>query len=706
VKLLVPGAAALAAFVAAYPSTPKRPVVDRYHDVSVTDDYRWLENWNDPAVRTWTEQQNAATRAALDALPFMPALRSRVRAFGSENHPRWGDLMYRHGRLFAIKQQPPHQQPMLVALASPDDLGSERVIVDPVALDRSGVTAIDFYAPSIDGRSVAVSLSRNGTERGDVHIFESETGRELQDVIPLVNGGTAGGSVAWNADASGFFYTRYPHAGERPEADLDFYQQIYFHKIGTPAASDRYELGKDFPKIAETVLQASPDGQLILATVNNGDGGEKAHFVRNATGKWMQLAGYADEVVSGTWGRDDALYLVSRKNAPRGQVLRIARNGASLADARVMVRQRDTVVEDVSVGSSLVFVRELAGGPSRLSVFDFEGAPQRPVELAPVSSVTEVVPLDGNEILYGMQSFVTPPAFFRTSPAAAPKKTALAVTSSADYSDTDVMRVEATSKDGTRVPLNIVARKGTKLDGSNPTLLYAYGGYGISEVPTFSAVRRVWLEQGGVYVVANLRGGGEYGDEWHKGGSLTSKQNVFDDFAAAAQYLIEHHYTSPSSLAILGGSNGGLLMGATLTQHPNLFRAVVSHVGIYDMLRFNLWPNGAFNVTEYGDPNEPAQFRALFAYSPYHHVVDGTNYPAVLLFSGTNDPRVNPSDSRKFAARLQAASSSNRPVLLRISDSGHGFGTSLSEGLAQQADQYAFLFWQLEMKLSQLVGSR
>jgi prolyl oligopeptidase len=705
VKLTVIGPVAVVAFVAAIPPTPKRPVVDQYRDVSVTDDYRWLENWNDPAVRTWTAQQNAATRAALDGLPFMSALRRRVQALGSDNHPRWNDLMYRHGRLFAIKQQPPHQQPMLVVLTSPDNLGSERVVVDPVAVDPSGVTAIDFYAPSTDGGRVAVSLSRNGTERGDVHVFESETGRELQDVVPHVNGGTAGGSVAWNADGSGFFYTRYPRAGERPEADLDFYQEIYFHRIGSPASSDRYELGKDFPKIAETILQPSRDGQLMLATVSNGDGGEKAHFVRGAAGTWRQLASYADQVLSGTWGRDNALYLVSRKNAPRGQVLRIASNGSTLTDARVLVGQRDTVVEDVSVADSRVFVRELAGGPSRLSVFDFEGAPQRSVELPPVSSVTEVVPLEGNEILYETQTYVTPPAFVRASPTAV-RRTALAATSAADFSDTDVTRVDATSTDGTRVPLNIIARRGTTLDGSNPTLLYAYGGFGISEVPTFSAVRRVWLEQGGVYVVANLRGGGEFGDEWHTRGSLTNKQNVFDDFAAAAQYLIGHHYTSPASLAILGGSNGGLLMGAALTQHPELFRAVVSHVGIYDMLRFNLWPNGAFNVTEYGDPHDPAQFSALFAYSPYHHVVDGTKYPAVLLFSGTNDPRVNPSDSRKFAARLQAASSSDHPVLLRISDSGHGFGTSLGEGLAQQTDQYAFLFWQLAMRVSPPLGRR
>ncbi len=693
-------AIAVAGLLAAPPPTPKRPVVDEYHGTRVTDDYRWLEPWADPTVRAWTERQNAHTRSQLDQLPFMAALRARVRALGSDTHRRWFGLTYRHGRLFALKMQPPHEQPMLVLLASPDDVSSERTILDPARLDPSGKTAIDFYVPSRDGRRVAVSLSQGGSERGDVHLFDVDSGHEIGDVVPRVNGGTAGGSVAWTADGGGFFYTRYPRPGERPAADLDFYQQVYFHRIGTPTADDRYEIGKNFPKIAETVLQASPDGQLVVATVSNGDGGQKEHFIRQPDGRWARLAASSDNVVTATWGRDDALYLVSRKGAPRGQVLRLARGRMTLPEARVLVHEGDAAIDEVQVTDSRVYVSEIAGGPSRVRVFDLEGAQQPPVPVAPVSSVREMVPLDGNEVLYGEESYLAPRAFYRAAPGQAPRKTRLVVDSPADFRDTEVTRVEAISKDGTRVPLNIVARKGATLDGTNPTLLYGYGGFGISEVPGFSALRRIWIEQGGVYVVANLRGGGEFGDDWHQGGSLTNKQNVFDDFAAAARYLIDRRWATPATLAILGGSNGGLLMGAALTQHPELFRAVVSHVGLYDMLRFNLWPNGAFNVTEFGDPSDPRQFQALFAYSPYQHVVDGTKYPAVILFSGTNDPRVNPSDSRKFAARLQAATASGRPVLLRISGSGHGFGTSLSEGLAQQADQYAFLFWQLGMHVS------
>jgi prolyl oligopeptidase len=270
------------------------------------------------------------------------------------------------------------------------------------------------------------------------------------------------------------------------------------------------------------------------------------------------------------------------------------------------------------------------------------------------------------------------------------------MTSPVDFDDIEVVREFATSKDGTKVPLNILRKKGLKLDGQNPTLLYGYGGYGISLTPGFDSTRRIWFDAGGVYAVANLRGGGEYGEQWHKAGNLTRKQNVFDDFIAAAEHLIQRRYTSPDKLAVQGGSNGGLLMGAFLTQRPDLARAVVAHVGIYDMLRVELDPNGQFNVTEFGTVNDAAQFQALFAYSPYHHVRSGVKYPAVLLTTGENDGRVNPAQSRKMAARLQAATASDRPILFRSTASaGHGIGTALKERIAEQADVYGFLFDQL-----------
>jgi prolyl oligopeptidase len=313
--------------------------------------------------------------------------------------------------------------------------------------------------------------------------------------------------------------------------------------------------------------------------------------------------------------------------------------------------------------------------------------------------VGQLLRAGGDQLLFQSQSFVEPSTWYRYDPSSGQlKKTALFQTAPASFSDVEVIRQFAISKDGTRVPMNILRRKGTKLDGNNPTLLTGYGGFGVSQSPGFSLRRRLWLDHGGVWVIANLRGGSEFGESWHEQGRLTKKQNVFDDFIACAESLIKAKYTSPEKLAIEGGSNGGLLMGAALTQRPDLFRAVVSHVGIYDMLRVETFPNGAFNVTEFGTVKERDQLRALYAYSPYHHVKDGTDYPAVLFLTGANDGRVDPMNSRKMTARLQAATHSERPVFLRTSSgSGHGIGTALNERIEQDADVFAFLFDQLSI---------
>jgi len=352
-------------------------------------------------------------------------------------------------------------------------------------------------------------------------------------------------------------------------------------------------------------------------------------------------------------------------------------------------------IQDLVPGATRLYVVDQAGGPSDLRVFGLDGKPRGSVPLRPVSSVRSVVRTKGDEILVNTETFLSPPEWIRVDDSGKVTPTALKEKSAADFSDCVVIREFATSKDGTKVPLNIIQRKDTKLEGNNPTVLYGYGGYGVNIDPSYGLRLRPLLDRGVVYVYANLRGGGEYGEGWHQAGMLTKKQNVFDDFAAAAQWLIDHRYTTPARLAIEGGSNGGLLMGAALTQHPELFRAVVSHVGIYDMLRVELQPNGAFNVTEFGTVKEADQFRALYAYSPYHHVEEGTRYPAVLFLTGANDPRVDPSHSRKMTARLQA-SGTKLPVFLRTTDAaGHGIGTALSEQIAQRADVDAFLFDQL-----------
>jgi len=723
--------AAFAANAAQYPVAPKHPVTNTYWGTSVVDDYQWLENFDDPAVKAWNAVENRISRAYLDNLPAREKVAERLKELYSATSANYSDLVDRPGIIFAMKFKPPAQQPWLITLKSLDDPDSERVVLDPNKLNPKGTTAMDFWVPSHDGKKVAVSLSENGSEDGTLYIYDVETGKALPDKISRVQFPTAGGSVAWNADDTGIYYTRYPHPGERPAEDLNFFQQIYFHRLGTPVEQDRYELGKEFPRIAEIVLESSRDGRYVLATVANGDGGDYAFYLLGPENHWTQISRFEDVIKQGGFSRDgNALYLVSRKDAPRGKILRLpldaAEKGsanftvtatgtpalsyqwfkgsndapAAFASAEVVVPQSEAVIEGFCASASGLYVADLIGGPSQIRFFDLKEHKTAVVPTQPVSAVQGMLCPDGDKLFYRDITFIEPYKWMAYDPASGKTtETALAGSSPADFSDMEVVREFATSKDGTKIPMNIIRKKGIKLDGNNPTLLYGYGGYGISLAPNFNVARRVWFDQGGVYVVANLRGGGEFGEEWHRAGNLTRKQNVFDDFAACAEYLIKAGYTRREKLAVEGASNGGLLMGAFLTQHPDLVRAVVSHVGIYDSLRTELEPNGAFNVTEFGTVKNREQFKALYAYSPYHHVVDGTRYPAVLFLTGDHDGRVNPYNSRKMTARLQAANKSKYPILLRTTaNAGHGIGTALDERIAEEADVYAFLFDQLGIK--------
>ncbi|HEX4511432.1 MAG TPA: prolyl oligopeptidase family serine peptidase [Burkholderiaceae bacterium] len=683
-----------------YPVAAARPVTHAYHGVSVTDDFEWLEDAADPAVKGWVAQENAASARYFDALAVRPELHERLTALLSSTSNSYYGLVERGGVIFAMKNAPPKQQPMLVTLASVDDPGSEKVVFDPNEAAANGSLEIDFFVPSLDGRRVALSVSENGSEDGTLRILDVATGHELPDRVPRVAYPTGGGSVAWSTGGEGLYYTQYPVPGSRPAADEHFYQQVYYHRLGTPATQDRAEVGAEFPRIAETALQGSRDGKVIVALVANGDGGDFSLWLKtpdaHGAGPWRRIAADADGVKAVQIGDDDALYLLSRADTPRGRILRlpVGKATATVDWKRVptSVPQSDGNIEHFAVAGPNIAVSELLGGPSRLSIVNIRTHKRSPVALPPISAVEDIAVVGHNDIVAELGSYLVPPNWSHVFVGRnGVRRTALVVTSEANFNDTEVVREFATSKDGTKIPLNIIRRKGTRLDGRNPTILYGYGGYGLSQTPGFTASRRVWLDRGGVYVVANIRGGAEFGETWHTGGNLTHKQNVFDDFIASAEYLIQHGYTNPQKLGILGGSNGGLLMGAVMTQRPELFRAVGSAVGIYDMLRVELDPNGAFNVTEFGSVKDEDQFRALYAYSPLHHVRNGVDYPAVLMETGDNDGRVNPAHSRKMIARLQQADPNGRPLLLRTTAAaGHGIGSALSVRIDQGADLYAF----------------
>jgi prolyl oligopeptidase len=709
----------------------RRPTVHEYFGTRVTDDFEWLEDGKSAEVTAFTEAQNAFARKHLDALAERPVVRARVAQLLGASSADYLSLRAVAGSLFVLVAQPPKQQAVLVMRADSAEAATEKVVLDPNALDPSGKTTIDFFVPSPDKKLVAVSLSKGGSESGDVHVLDVATGKEQQaDTITRVMGGTAGGSVAWNGDGSGFLYTRYPHAGERPEADLDFFQQVYFHKLGTAEAKDTYVLGKTFPRIAEAELERSDDGKSVLVHVANGDGGEYEHHVvtaRAGTMASVRLSAFADELVLTTFAPDGKIWGVSRKGAPRGKVVVFSPPYDKPAET-FLPESADGVIENLVVTKTALYLVELVSGPSRMRRIPLGvkaeplardlsrkkkpepattvAAGARGIAIAelpvpPVSSVTASVRI-GDDLLVQIESYTEPPAWYRYRASEHRLvKTAMAKAAPADMSDVEVVRASCTSKDGTKVPMSILRKKGTKLDASNPTLLTGYGGFGVSRKPRLRPWYRAWLEQGGVLAEANLRGGGELGATWHDSGKLVKKQNVFDDFTACARALGELGYTKPEHLAVTGRSNGGLLMGAALVQHPEMFRAVVSGVGIYDMLRVELHPNGAFNVTEYGTVKDEAQFKALHAYSPLHNVKDGTAYPAVLFMTGANDPRVDPYHSRKMTARLQLATSSDRPILLRASnDVGHGMGTPLAAEIEETSDFLAFLFHELGVTLS------
>jgi prolyl oligopeptidase len=701
--ILLPISLSVAAGLAHAADTTPCPVSyaaasDTYHGVKIIDHYRWLETSADQAATIWVNKQSQQARAVLDALPFRTQLRARATEVVMAPQASFGGLQEEGGRLFALRKLPPRERPTLVLLPSLDAPDSAKLIVDPLTLDPSGNTTIDFYEASRDGKKVAVSLSQKGTEAGDIHVYEVDTGKEILPVVPRAHTGTAGGTLAWNGDGSGFLYTRHPWPGERAPADQDLYQQVYFHKLGDAPKSDTYQLGKELPRIAESFLDTTRDGKYAIDLVQKGDGGEFALYIGElSTGKWTQLADYADELKSAQIGPDGNIYLLSLRDAPRGKILRLSPK-AKLDQATVVVPQGEGVISGFRPARTLIYVTTLLGGPTRLDAYALtvSAHPARPIPILPVSSAFLGPRLgDGDDILFMNMSYVEIGGWYRYSAqSGAVSETQLRKKSVIDTSQIEVVRENATSNDGTAIPMNIVRKKGTPNNGQNPTLLTGYGGFGLSRSPAYSAANLLLVEQGFVVVEANLRGGGEFGEAWHHAGRLTHKQNVFDDFYACAKTLVDRRYTNAKKLAILGGSNGGLLMGAALTQHPEAYAAVVAHVGIYDMVRYETDPNGSFNTTEYGSVKDAAQFSAIHAYSPFHHVKDGVHYPPTLFTTGLNDPRVKSYHSFKMTARLQDADPTGEFLLRTSANSGHGT-EKLTDTIELLTDQTAFLLQHL-----------
>ena len=679
-----------------YPFAASRTQTQDYFGIAVGDDFTWLENAADPVTRSWLAAENAYSRRYLDAMPARPALRQRLQALVGSTSNAYSSLVERGGVVFALKTAPPLQRPVLVVLNSVDEVASERTVFDPNAAAPDGSLAIVFFRPSLDGRKVAVAVASGSEAATTVRVIDVATGQALSDQIPHVVSAAVGGDIAWSVGNGGFFCTQYPAPGNRPAGDG--LAQVVFHKLGANPALDRVELSTGLPRLARIRLESARDGRNVLALVENGRGGDVSLYLKsadaNGEGGWRRLASETDGVRDAQFGDDDAIWVRSVANAPRGKVLRLP-----LADTKTISWDKvptiatplEGALQRFAVAGGTLYLAEGPTGPSRLRAIDVRTRRGAVVALPPMSGVAALVRVGRGDVVAQVTSYVEPPLWTRVG-GGRTKRTSLVTTSDANFNDTEVVREFAASRDGTPVPVDILRRKGTRLDGHNAVLLTIAGAMGPGATPDFDPARRVWLDRGGVVAVATLRGAPEGGEAWRADGLRAKRQDTVDDFIAVSGYLVKRGYTQPALLGVRGQGDGALVAGAALVQHPELFRAVVGAGGRYDLLRLERDPAGEYDTPEFGSVRERAQFDALFALSPLRAVRDGVAYPAVLLQAGERDGRVNPAQSRKMAARLQQADPSGRAILLRTDlSSGQPALASLAETVDQATDELGFL---------------
>jgi prolyl oligopeptidase len=683
--------------------THKDDVVDRQHGVDVPDPYRWLEDADAPEVKRWTDAQNAATRRVLDRVPGRAALEKRfwqLYEIGSVGVPVSRPLAPGTRRYFYTRRDGKQNQPVLYVRDGAG--GADRALVDVNAERADGTRALDWWFPSDDGARVAYGVSDDGSEESTLRVRDAATGKELAEKISR----TRACSLAWMPDGRGFYYTRYPAPGEVPAAELKYHRAVYLHRLGDDPAKDRKLFGDGRDMTDWPGVDLSPDGRWLAITVSQGWSKSEVYVADVRAGRApVAVAAGEPSKFNVVDVLDDRLYLFTTSGAPRGRLYAVDPARPDRAHWREVIKESAEVLQEVVTFRGGIAAASLQDAALRLRLYDADGAPRGDIPLPGLGALTGLTGArDAAEIGYGFTSFLTPTEVFRVdvstlnAPAAVTWRKLQAPIEADAF---EVERVMATSRDGTKLPLFLAHRKGMKRDGTQPALLTGYGGFDHSMLPTWTPSAIPFLEAGGTYAVAVLRGGGEYGEDWHRAGMFGRKQNVFDDFVAAAEWLVANHVTSADRLAISGRSNGGLLVGAALTQRPDLFRAVVCGVPLLDMLRYHRFRIAALWTAEYGSPDDPDAFRWLAAYSPYHHVRDGVAYPAVLFHTAASDTRVDAMHARKMTARMQAVKPQGRtarPVLLRLeSHAGHGAGKPLAKVVEQIVDEWSFVFSELNM---------
>ncbi|MES2735267.1 MAG: prolyl oligopeptidase family serine peptidase [Verrucomicrobiota bacterium] len=681
-----------------YPETRQDPAVsDDYHGTKVADPYRWLEDDNSEETKAWVTAQNAVTFPYLHKLPKRAELRARLEKLW--NYERVGVPFEEGGRWFFNRNTGLQNQSVFYVT---EDLEKEpRLLLDPNTLSTDGTTSLTETAPSPDGKFLVYGLSKAGSDWQEFRIKDIATGKDSADVLEWIKFSGA----SWAKDSRGFYYSRYPQPKEGAAlTEANKNQKVYFHQLGTPQSEDR--LVYERPDQPDWGLHAyvTDDGHYLTFSVTEGTDPKKRIFYQDLTqpdSKVVELLNDFDAAYSFVDNVGPVFYFHTNLDAPRYRVIAIDVTKPERQNWREILPQTEDKLDGVSIVGGQILAEYLKDARSDMRAFDLEGKLIRSIQLPGIGTIGGFNGRRSDTFThYAFTSFTTPGAIYRYDIATGQSSLYRQPKVDFDGSQYETKQIFATSKDGTRVPMFIVHKKGLKLDGSNATLLYGYGGFNISLTPGFSIGRCVWLEMGGVYVMANLRGGGEYGADWHRAGTKLTKQNVFDDFIACAEHLQKEGYTSPKKLAIMGGSNGGLLVGACMAQRPELFGAALPAVGVMDMLRFHLFTIGWAWKSDYGSSEKADEFKALYAYSPLHSLKPGTRYPATLVTTADHDDRVVPAHSFKFAARLQACQTKDGPpVLIRIETSaGHGAGTALKKVIEETADEWAFLHQVLEME--------
>ena len=683
----------------AYPSSPRSAVVDTYHGVRVPDPYRWLEDAGSPETREWVAAQNALTRSVLDG-PVRDELVTRLTTL--YDYPRTGVPFKRGRHYFFTHNTGLQDQPVLYVQ---DGLhGAPRVLIDPNVMRAEGPIALTAMAPDETGRLLAYARSESGSDRQDLFIRDVDTGRDLPDHLQWVKFV----SVAWLRSGEGFYYTRFPAPGSVAAGDENYFNRVCYHRLGD--AQDQDALIFDSPGQRETVfaVEVTDEDRWVVITAYRGSSDKSEVYLldREAAGSRPVplFTGYsaAYAFVESAGGR---LFFHTDQGAPLGRIIAVDPSNPTAAVVEVVPERPDKLSSCIIVSGTLV-VSYLHNASDQILLFDLSGHTAGTIELPAIGSLTGISgrPED-DEMFVGFTSFTYPPASFRyefTTRTLAPSPVGIGTATGSHAglvgSEYRITQAWYPSRDGTRVSMFLVHRADMPHDGNRPVLLTGYGGFNISLTPAFDPANFVLLDNGGIYAVANLRGGGEYGEAWHDAGMFGRKQNVFDDFIAAAEWLVSAGYSTADRIAIEGGSNGGLLTGAVMVQRPELFGAVVCRVPVVDMLRYHLFTVGRFWVSEYGSSDDPKQFEYLYEYSPLHRVRDGVAYPPILITTADTDDRVSPGMAKKFAARLQAADADDTPVLIRVeTQAGHGAGKPVSKMIEEDADIFAFLFKYLKI---------